>query len=189
MRTALAALAARRPGAAAVVLGIIVYAALGLALRAEPSAARPPALRTLLAAAPHLIAAINAAALVLLLAGWRAIRRGRVSAHRRCMTAAAGLICAFLVLYVTRVALGGTKAFPGPTAVRLYVYLPMLAVHILLSIFAVIPVIYNLVVGLTRETAAVARTAHPAVGRLAVAVWSLSLVLGLGVYLLLNVVY
>lgn len=170
-------------------LAAAVYALLGYALSSEPPASLSPALGRLVALAPHLIAVINAAALSCLLLGRRAIRGGRIHTHRRYMLAAAGLISAFLVLYVTRVALGGTKAFTGPAALRQYVYLPMLAVHVLLSIFSVIPVIYNLIVGLTREPAAVGLTRHPRVGRVAVTLWSLSLMLGLGVYLLLNVVY
>ena len=105
------------------------------------------------------------------------------------MLLAAALISAFLVLYVTRVALGGTKVFPGPAVVRTYLYLPMLTVHILLSILSVPPVIYNVLVGLTHHPDEIGRTAHPRVGRVAVTLWSLSLVLGLGVYLLLNIIY
>lgn len=175
--------------AAAIVLTAAVYAVLGYALSGEPPATLHPALARLVALAPHLIAAINTAALICLRLGWRAIRAGRIATHRRYMLAAAALISAFLVLYVTRVALGGTKAFPGPAAVRAYLYLPMLTVHILLSILSVPPVIYNLLVGLTRPSSAVRATAHPRVGRAAVAMWSVSLTLGLGVYALLNLLY
>lgn len=180
---------ARRPGAAAVILAAAVYVVLGYALSGEPPPGLSPTLTRLVALAPHLIAAINLTALVCLLGGRRAIRRAQIPAHRSRMLAAAVLISAFLVLYVARVALGGTKAFPGPAAVRLYLYLPMLAIHILLSIGSVPLVLYNLVVGLTRPVSAVGATAHPRVGRLAVALWSVSLALGLGVYILLNLLY
>lgn len=179
----------RHPGIATIIAAVSVYALLGYALTAEPPARLPPAVARFVALAPHLIAIINATALACLLLGWRAVRAGRIARHRRYMVAAAALISAFLVLYVSRVALGGTKAFPGPAVVRAYLYLPMLTVHILLSILSVPPVIYNLLVGLTRPAGAVRMSAHPRVGRVAVAMWSVSLTLGLGVYLLLNVVY
>jgi len=179
----------RRPGVAAGALAIVIYAALGAVLSGRPPAVLSPAAARFVALAPHLIAAINAAALLLLLRGWQAIRRGEVSAHRRHMLGAAALISAFLVLYVSRVAIGGTKAFPGPAGVRAYLYLPMLAVHVLLSIASVPLVIHNVLVGLTRPAADVGGTAHPRVGRVAVALWSVSLTLGLGVYALLNLVY
>jgi len=168
---------------------LVIYAILSLVLSSRPPAQLPPAVRAALPVFPPLIAVVNALALVCLIAGWRAIRAGRVRTHRRFMLASAALISLFLALYVTRVALGGTKAFPGPAAVRAYVYLPVLAVHILLSIVSVPLVIYNLITGLTRETRAVAPTRHPIVGRFAVALWSTSLALGILVYLLLNVVY
>ena len=179
----------RRPGVVAFVLAALVYAALAYALTGRPPASLPPTLAGFVAIAPHLIAAINATALFVLLRGRAAIRAGHVASHRRLMLTAAVLLRAFLVLYVTRVALGGTKAFPGPAAVRGYLYLPMLTVHILLSIVSVPLVIYNLLVGLSRPVAAVGGTAHPRVGRTAVALWSLSLLLGIGVYALLNVLY
>ena len=180
---------ARRPGVAAAALAAIVYAVLGAVLSGEPPARLPSTLSGLVAFAPHLIAVINTAALVSLLSGWRAIRRGEIPTHRKYMLSAAVLISAFLVLYVSRVALGGTKTFAGPAVVRTYLYLPMLAVHILLSIASVPLVIYNVLVGVTRRPEAVGETAHPRVGRAAVALWSVSLALGLGVYVLLNLVY
>jgi putative membrane protein len=168
---------------------LAIYAVLSFVLSSRPPAQLPPAVAAALALFPSLIAVVNALALTCLIAGWRAVRAGHIQRHRRLMLASAALISLFLVLYVTRVALGGTKAFPGPAAVRSYVYLPVLAVHILLSVVSVPLVIYNLITGLTRETRAVAATRHPIVGRFAVALWSTSLALGILVYLLLNVVY
>ncbi|MDR7519902.1 MAG: DUF420 domain-containing protein [Armatimonadota bacterium] len=170
-------------------LAVAVYAILGIVLSMSPPAHLPPRIGAALAVFPPLIALINALALVCLVAGWRAVRAGRISAHRRFMVASAALISLFLVLYVTRVALGGTKAFPGPPQIRTYVYLPILTVHIVLSIASVPLVIYNLITGLTRPVRTVAGTRHPLVGRYAVVSWSTSLVLGILVYLLLNVLY
>jgi putative membrane protein len=50
-------------------------------------------------------------------------------------------------------------------------------------------VIHNLVIGLTYRLGEIPSTAHPRVGRWAVVLWSVSLALGLVVYLLLNVLY
>jgi len=151
--------------------------------------ALPAVVAALVAAAPAIIALVNTTALLCLLLGWRAMRRGRTRAHRALMLAAAGCISLFLILYVTRVSLGGVKVFPGPAAVRAYLYLPLLTVHIALSILAVPLVIHNLVIGLTYGWGEIPSTAHPRVGRWAVVLWSISLALGLVVYLLLNVLY
>lgn len=174
-------------GTAAITLA--AYAALGAALSAEPPVALPAVVAALVAAAPAIIAVVNATALLCLLAGWRAILAGRVRAHRALMLVAAGCISLFLILYVTRVALGGVKAFPGPAAVRTYLYLPVLTVHISLSILSVPLVVHNLLIGLTYPIGEIPRTAHPRVGRWAVLAWSISLALGQVVYLLLNVLY
>jgi putative membrane protein len=172
-----------------IALTVAIYAVLGVVLSMRPPATLPPGLASALGVFPSVIALVNALALTSLIAGWRAIRGRRLQPHRRFMLASAALIALFLVLYVTRVALGGTKAFPGPPAIRTYVYLPVLAVHIVLSVASVPLVIYNLLTGLTRGVPAIAGTRHPAVGRYAVALWSTSLALGIVVYLLLNVLY
>ena len=176
------------PVTSAIAISIAIYAVLGYALSSRPGELSPIVSRTL-ATFPLLIAVINALALSCLLAGWRAIRAGRVLTHRKFMLASAALIFLFLVLYVTRVALGGVKAFPGPPEVRLYVYLPILVVHIALSILSVPLVVHNLLIGLSYVPAEIAGTAHSRVGRIAVALWSVSLGLGIVVYLLLNVAY
>ncbi len=168
---------------------MVVYGVLGYALSSQPPDVLPAPVSRALAMVPLLIALINTSALGCLLAGWRAIRRGDVQAHRMLMLASAALISLFLVLYVTRVALAGTKAFPGPPAVRLYVYLPVLTVHIALSILSVAPVVHNLLIGLTYDAREIAHTSHSRVGRIAVTLWSISLTLGILVYLMLNVWY
>ncbi|MGH2404399.1 MAG: DUF420 domain-containing protein [bacterium] len=179
----------RFPLAATIVMTLAVYGILAAALSSRPPDRLPPALASALSLFPLLIALVNASALACLLAGWRAIKAGRIDAHRRLMLTAAALISAFLILYLTRVTLGGVKAFPGPPAIRLYIYLPALAIHIALSILSVPPVIYNLIIGLTFPVREIAQTSHPRVGRVAVALWSVSLGLGILVYLLLNVFF
>jgi putative membrane protein len=175
--------------AATTAITTAVYGVLGVALSRRPPDQLPLFIPPVLATLPLVIAVINASALICLLSGWRAIRTGRVRAHRAFMLAAAGLISLFLVLYVTRVALGGVKTFPGPSAVRAYIYLPVLTVHIGLSILSVPLVVYNLLTGLTHRPAAIPGTRHPRVGRAAVLLWSVSLALGILVYALLNVLY
>jgi putative membrane protein len=136
------------------------------------------------------IAAINTTATVLLVLGWRWIRKGDVRKHRAAMGAAFGLILVFLVLYLLKTGGGGTKEIDlamGPVKVA---YLAMLAVHVLLSILAVPVVLYALVLGVTHTpTELRTETPHRRVGRIAAGSWILSLVLGVVTYLLLNHVY
>jgi putative membrane protein len=135
------------------------------------------------------IAVINTVATLLLIAGWRFIRRGEVRKHAASMGSAFGLILVFLVLYLTKIGGGGTKEFVGPT-LPYYGYLAMLAIHIVLSVVSVPVVVHALVLGVTHTPDELrAMGTHRRVGRIAAAAWILSLSLGVVAYLLLNHVY
>ncbi|PSP97631.1 DUF420 domain-containing protein [Halobacteriales archaeon QS_4_70_19] len=134
------------------------------------------------------IAVINSLTVVLLLAGWKFIRDGDVRKHRAAMVGAFTLILVFLVLYLLKTGGGGRKEFVGPDAAAL-AYFAMLGIHILLSVLSVPLVLYNVIVGLTHTVPEIEHTAHARVGRVAVAVWSVSLTLGVAAYVLLNHVY
>jgi len=134
------------------------------------------------------IAVINTTTVVLLLAGWKFIRDGDVRRHRAAMVAAFTLILVFLVLYLLKTGGGGRKEFVGPDTAAL-AYFAMLGIHIILSVLSVPLVLYNIIVGLTHSTPEIRETAHARVGRVAVAVWSVSLTLGVLAYVLLNHVY
>ncbi|THE64652.1 DUF420 domain-containing protein [Salinadaptatus halalkaliphilus] len=136
----------------------------------------------------HVIAVINAAATVCLVAGWYWIRTDQVDKHRAAMLGAFALIVLFLVVYLIRVGGGGEKVFVGPDLVRT-AYLIMLAIHILLSIVAVPVVLYALILGLSHTPAELRQTAHARVGRIAAGTWILSLVLGVVTYAMLNHIY
>ena len=144
-----------------------------------------------------LIAVVNTVALVLLLSGYRFVRRGDVRRHRAAMLSAFVLIMVFLIMYLVKVGGGFEKAlvvqagqplsaYAGAVEVA---YLGMLGTHVVLSVVSVPVVLYAVVLGLTRPVSELPRTAHPWVGRVAVAAWTLSLFLGVVTYLILNHVY
>ena len=163
---------------------LISYAVLGYLLlgpRSPPAPGSP-----LVEILPHAIAAVNTANVLVILSGYTAIRKRRVSRHRILMTASFILIAAFLVMYVSRLYLGGVKEFTGPAFIRNFVYLPALTIHLGLSIVSVPLVVYNVLTGWTLKAEMVGRTKHRTVGRWAVRAWSVSLTLGVMVYLLLN---
>lgn len=98
---------------------------------------RPPELagRPDVSALPHLNAALNAAAGILLLVGWRLILRGRIAAHRRAMLSAFAASGGFLVSYVIYHAYTvGPKHYGGPWP---WVYFPLLISHIVLAVVVV----------------------------------------------------
>ena len=160
----------------------------GAVLGAVPAGALPHA-PGLVAAIPHLNAAISLVAIGTIAVGWRGIRRGAVRRHRAAMLASAALFAAFLLLYLYKVVLEGAAPFPGPEAIYRFVYLPLLAIHILLAVVCVPLLYYVLLIGLTHPVAEIPATRHPRVGRIAAALWLVSFALGVVVYLLLYVVY
>jgi putative membrane protein len=178
------------PAVVTAVLSVVGYAlVIGTFLGFVPASLFPDLTLSQVNRIADAIAVINTTATVLLVAGWRYIRRDEVRKHAAAMTGAFGLILVFLVLYLTKIGGGGTKEFVGPT-LPYYGYLAMLAVHIVLSVVSVPVVLHALVLGVTHTPEELrAMGTHRRVGRVAAGAWILSLSLGVVAYLLLNHVY
>jgi putative membrane protein len=171
------------------VLSVVSLALVFAAVRQAIPTAVLPRFDPLVAVIPHLNAIISLTAIGTILAGVRAIRRRDIETHRRRMLTSAGLFALFLLLYLYRVSLEGPSEFPGPDSVYLYVYLPILAIHILLAIVAVPVVYYVLLLAVTRPVSELPQTAHARVGRVAASLWLISFTLGIVVWLMLHVLF
>ena len=177
------------PALTAVLSVVALAAVFAAALGAVPSALLPRAPDTTLDAIPHVNAVVSALALLTIPAGVAAIRRGQVRRHRALMLASTALFATFLALYLYKVSVAGPAPFPGPDGVYTTVYLPLLAVHVLLAIVTVPLVIYALLLAGTHPVSALPETRHPQVGRVAAGLWFVSFLLGEAVYAMLYVVY
>lgn len=169
-------------GVLTVVSLALVFAAV---LRVVPAGTLPRAPDSVLAAIPHVNAAISVVAFVVIADAWRAIRRREIARHRRGMLAGVGLFAGFLALYLYRVALLGPTHFDGPAVVEQFVFYPLLGIHVLLAVVCIPLLYYVLLLALTRPTAELSATNHPRVGRVATTLWLTSFALGVAVYLLL----
>lgn len=176
------------PAVAGVLTLISLAFVFGAALRVIPSSVFPH-VSGLIEIIPHLNALISLTAIVLISAGWYFIRADEIRNHRIAMVSSFGLFVAFLVLYLYRVILEGPTPFPGPGAVKAYVYLPLLAIHITLAIVCVPLLYYVLLLALTRPVSELYATNHRRVARIAAPLWLISFALGIVVYSLLYVVY
>lgn len=135
----------------------------------------------------HATAIINAITIFAIVLAVYWIRAGRIRRHARAMSFATVTILAFLVLYLTRIGGGGQKELASDPHVVLEVaYIVMLAIHILLSMLAVPLVVFALVLALSIPLSQLPDTRHPQIGRIAAVTWFVSLVLGIGAYLILN---
>ena len=132
---------------------------------------------------------MSTVAIVTIVAGVLSARRGDYRRHRALMLVSVALFAVFLALYLYKVSIQGPAPFPGPGAVYRFVYLPLLAIHVLLAIVCVPLLYYVLLLGLTRPIAEIPGTRHRRVGRVAAALWLVSFVLGNAVYALLYLIY
>lgn len=170
-------------------LSVVSLALVFGAIRGVIPEAVLPRVSGLIGAVPHLNAAISLTAIGTILYGLYSIRRGRMARHRAAMLAGVALFVAFLGLYLYRVALEGPTAFPGPETVYRFVYLPVLAIHVLLAVVCIPLLYYVLLLAATHDVTELPETPHPTVGKVAAPLWLVSFALGFVVYLLLYVVY
>lgn len=164
-------------------LGLVFGAVLGAA-PALPRLSDP-----VLRAIPHVNAVLSAVSIGTIALGWRAIRRGAIRRHRLLMVTSTVLFASFLVLYLYRVALEGPHSFAGPNVLYRWLYVPILAIHILLAIVCIPLLYYVLLLAGTRPIDEIPETVHADVGRVAASLWLVSFALGIVVYLLLYVLY
>lgn len=128
---------------------------------------------------PHLNAALNATATVLLVTGWWLIKRRRIAAHKRCMIAAVITSAAFLTSYVVYHANAGSKPFEG-TGILRAIYFAVLIPHVILAAAVLPPVLITFTRGLRRDD-----LRHRRIARWTLPVWLYVSVTGVIVYLML----
>ncbi|MEP6920046.1 MAG: DUF420 domain-containing protein [bacterium] len=132
---------------------------------------------------PHLNAFLNSTSAILLIAGYRFIRSGRVRAHRNCQVAAFITSLVFLVSYVTYHYYHGETLFPGQGIVR-PLYFTILITHVVLAI-----VIVPLVLTTLYRAARGDFIRHKRIARVTLPLWLYVSVTGVIVYLMLYHIY
>lgn len=128
-------------------------------------------------------AGLNLTSALLLIAGFRYIRRKEIASHRKCMIGAVTASALFLVLYVIRFCLTGTHRFEGPEAART-VYLGILFSHMVLAV-VILPMVIRLLYLARIESFG----RHRRLARWTFPLWLYVSASGLAVYLLLYHVY
>ena len=128
---------------------------------------------------PHLNALLNSISAVLLLTGYRFIRRGNVAAHRRCMLAALASSGLFLASYLVYHFSVGSVRFQGQGWIRT-VYFTVLVSHTVLAT-AIAPLVVITVVRALRERF----DRHRAIARWTLPLWLYVSATGVAVYWML----
>jgi uncharacterized membrane protein YozB (DUF420 family) len=128
---------------------------------------------------PTLNATLNATAALLLLLGYREIKRGRMARHRAAMLSACAASTLFLVSYVIYHANAGSRPFAGQGAIRA-VYFVILITHVVLAA-AILPLALITLTRALRQRF----DRHAALARWTLPIWLYVSVTGVIVYLML----
>jgi putative membrane protein len=128
---------------------------------------------------PEMDAALIVISGAFLIAGYVCIRNKKIAWHRRSMLTATVFAALFLIVYVTRYALFGSKIYPGDGVSRV-IYFAILIPHIIIAI-AIAPLAY---VTLRRAFASRFQK-HRQIARITVPLWIYTAVSGWVVYLML----
>jgi len=128
---------------------------------------------------PTINAILNATSAVLLVWGYRLIRRKQIETHRKVMTSAFVTSCLFLVCYLVYHAQVGSKHFPGTGALKT-LYLTILATHTVLA--AAVP--FLAIITLRRGLAA-RYDQHRKIAKWTFPIWLYVSVTGVVVYFML----
>jgi uncharacterized membrane protein YozB (DUF420 family) len=124
-------------------------------------------------------ALLNTTATVLLIAGYVAIRKRKIPAHRASMIGAFTASCVFLVGYLTRFALTGSHTFPALGWLRA-LYLVILFSHMILAVVTVPLVLRTLFLAYKKRF-----EAHRKIARWTYPIWLYVSFTGVLVYLML----
>ena len=92
---------------------------------------------------PALLAILNGASVMLLVAGFAAIRRAHRDRHRALMLTNLGFAVLFVVVYVVQMSVVGTTRFPGDDWVR-SLFLGILTSHTILAV-TLVPLVLRVV--------------------------------------------
>ena len=134
-------------------------------------------------ALPHLNAALNTTSALLLLAGFRFIRLGRIQAHRNCQVSAVLTSTLFLISYLTYHYYHGATPFTGQGFVR-PVYFTILLTHTILAVVIVPLILVTLYRAVRRDF-----IRHRRIARWTLPLWLYVSVTGVIVYLMLYQIY
>lgn len=132
---------------------------------------------------PHLNAILNSTSALLLLAGFRFIRLGRIQAHRTCQFTAVLTSTLFLISYLTYHYYHGATRFAGQGLVRPF-YFTILTTHTILAV-VIVPLILITLYRAARGDFA----RHRRIARWTLPLWLYVSVTGVVVYLMLYHLY
>lgn len=132
---------------------------------------------------PHVNAILNSTSAILLIAGYRFIRKGRINAHRNCQLTAFTTSTLFLISYLTYHYYHGATRFLGQGIVR-PVYFGILVTHTILAVVIVPMILLTLYRAVRLDF-----IRHKRIARWTLPLWLYVSITGVIVYLMLYHLY
>jgi len=129
------------------------------------------------------------------LLGFYFARRKNIRLHYKTMVSAFALDVSFMVSYMIKSLVEGRTEFTGSEFVRLYVYLPTVIFHSIISLVVLLLAAYMIYHGFKNTAKSNGRKMvgeeekrrHHKIGKITIVTWMLSFLSGLAVYYLLYV--
>ena len=132
---------------------------------------------------PPIYAGINAITALVLILAFVAIKKKKISLHKRLMTSAIMLSALFLIMYVAYHMTSDSTKFGGEGVIK-YIYYLILMTHILLSIIVIPFVLITYVRAITNNI-----EKHKKIARITFPLWLYVAISGVLVYVLISPYY
>ncbi len=127
------------------------------------------------------------------LSGFYFAKRKQISFHYKTMVSALLLDSSFMVSYMVKSLIEGRTEFKGPEMIKMYIYLPTVIFHSIISIVVLALAIYMVYHGFRNTEKTNGRKMfkekkrHHRLGKLTIITWMFSFATGLAIYYLLYV--
>ncbi len=125
--------------------------------------------------------------------GFYFARKRNIPAHYKTMVSALVLDSSFMVSYMVKSLIEGRTEFKGPETIKLYVYLPTVIFHSIISIVVLVMAGYMVYHGFRNTVKSNGRRMvknrerHHRLGKLTIIVWLMSFASGIVIYYMLYV--
>ncbi len=129
--------------------------------------------------------------------GWLYGRRGQGMKHQKTMLIATVLVTGWLAMYVAQQIIAGLSGFDGPEGVKLFVYVPTIIFHSLVSTLAIILSGYQIysgfkwskIAGAERVLSGAGASRHRKLGKVTLLSYLMSVITAYMIYFMLFVIY
>jgi putative membrane protein len=128
---------------------------------------------------------------------WRYAKRGQGLKHQKGMLTATVMVVGWLFMYVAQQVIAGVSGFDGPEGVKLFIYMPTIIFHSLLSTLAILLSFYQIYGGFKwskleggdKVLSGAGAARHRKLGKVTLLSYLMSVITAYMIYIMLFVIY